>query len=194
MIDLQIPSSCASTTIKAVLAVFLSLVVPAVSAKADAAAGRSAFEKGDYSRAMAEWQAAADHGDPDGEFGLGNLYEFGAGELEQNYDRAVYWYKKAAEQGNTEAEYRLALLYAAGGDNFRSDVLQAYKWASLSGRSEGVWGTRASDFKHQLDQVTNASQRAEAERLADTWTHERSAAKGPGANLGPAPPAPPPPS
>jgi hypothetical protein len=165
------------------IALFLLVAGGSSAARADAAAGRSAFEKGDFARAMTEWQAAADHGDPEGEFGLGNLYEFGAGDLQQNYKSAVHWYRKAAEQGNTEAEYRLALLYGAGGDNFDSDLGEAYKWAILAARSEGVWGTRAGDFKRQLDKVTGFLQRQQAEKLADTWTQQRTAAKEPGTGL-----------
>src|SRR4051794_546719 len=77
------------------------------AALADAAAGRQAFEKGDYKRAFTEWQSSADHGDAESQFGLGNIYEQGAGDLKQDYKRADYWYRKAAEQGNTEALYRL---------------------------------------------------------------------------------------
>jgi Sel1 repeat len=113
-----------------VAAVFCLFLVP-VPAHADAAAGRQAYEKGDYRRAMAEWQAAADHNDPESEFGIGSLYEFGAGDLKQDYTRAAYWYRKAAQQGNTEAEYRLALLFSAGGDNFDIDLAEAYKWATI---------------------------------------------------------------
>src|SRR5437899_7071910 len=93
----------------------LMLVVASSPARPDAAAGREAYEKGDYRRAMVEWQAAADRNDPEAEFGLGSLYELGAGELKQSHKQADYWYRKAADQGNTEAQYRLALIWAVGG-------------------------------------------------------------------------------
>src|SRR4051812_4383369 len=80
------------------------------AALADAAAGRAAFEKGNYDRAKSEWQSAADRGDSDGELGLGTLYELGAGVPQQDYKRADYWYEKAAEHHNSEAQYRLALI------------------------------------------------------------------------------------
>ena len=92
---------------------------------ADVAAGREAFEKGDYQRAVLEWQNAADRGDAEAQFGMGSLYEIGAGELKQDYKRADYWYRKAAEQGNTEAQYRLALIWGAGGDGFPPDLIEA---------------------------------------------------------------------
>ena len=121
------------------------------SAQAGAAEGRKAYEKGDYPRAMAEWQSAADHGDADAQFGLGNLYEFGAGDLQQDYKQADYWYQKAAAQGNVEAQYRLALIWAAGGDNLPPDLVEAYKWDLLAAESDGVWGTFARELMPQLD-------------------------------------------
>ncbi|HEY3909072.1 MAG TPA: hypothetical protein VGM07_04185 [Stellaceae bacterium] len=156
-------------------ATLLPIIAISSPADADAAAGRRAYDKGEYDRAMTEWQDGADHGDPDAEFGLGNLYEFGAGDLEQDYTRAAYWYRKAAGQGNTEAEYRLALIYAAGGDHFASNLVEAYKWASLAAQSQGVWGTLAADFKKLLLQVTSPAQQADGERLAAAWRDARAA-------------------
>jgi hypothetical protein len=165
------------------LAASILIAIGSPSAHADAAAGRRAYDKGEYRRAMVEWQTAADHGDPDAEFGLGNLYEFGAGDLAQDYSRAAYWYRKSAGHGNTEAEYRLALITAAGGDDFPGNLTEAYKWASLAAKSEGVWGSLALAFEKQLDQVTSSGQRANGERLAAAWTNVRTARPAqPGAN------------
>jgi hypothetical protein len=156
---------------------FLLLVATASPARPDAAAGREAYEKGDYKRAMAEWQSAADRNDPDAEFGLGSLYEFGAGDLRQNYKQADYWYRKAADQGNVEAQYRLALIWAVGGDDFAADLAEAYKWVALAIDSKGVWSTLAADLKSQLDKVTSAGQRADAERRVNAWKEAHSAKK-----------------
>jgi len=118
-------------------------------AQADAAAGRAAYERGDYNTAMAEWQSAADRKDADAEFGLGSLYELGAGDLKQDYKQADYWYSRAAHHGNIEAEYRLALIWAVGGDDFPADVTNAYRWILLAAESKGVWGTLGADLKNQ---------------------------------------------
>jgi hypothetical protein len=138
-------------------------------AAADVAAGRAAFEKGDYARAMSEWQRAADQGDADAEFGLGQLYEFGAGDLPQDYKRADYWYRKAAGQGNSEAEYRLALIWSAGAEGLPPDFVEAYGWAVLAAASKGVWGSLAAELKAQLETVTSPQQQAEGKKRAETW-------------------------
>src|SRR5208337_1817218 len=155
---------------------FLWLVVDSSPTRA-AAAGREAYEKGDYKRAMVEWQAAADHKDPEAEFGLGSLYELGAGDLKQDYKQADYWYRKAADQGNSEAQYRLALIWAVGGDDFPPDLAEAYKWAVLAAEGKGVWGSLAADLKTQLEKVAGAGQQADGEKRVSTWREARASKK-----------------
>jgi hypothetical protein len=144
---------------------------------ADPAAGREAFEKGDYARAMSEWQSSADHGDPDAQLGLGQLYEFGAGGLPQSYERAEYWYRKAAKQGTTEALYRMALIYAAGGDDFPANLVDAYKWAVSAVSSKGVWGSAAADLLAELQKVTTTEQQKTGEQRAESWRQARAPRK-----------------
>jgi hypothetical protein len=126
---------------------------------------------------MTEWRSAADRKDPDAEFGLGSLYELGAGDLKQDYERANYWYTRAADHGNVEAEYRLAMIWAVGGDGFTADLTNAYRWVLLAAESKGVWGTLAADLKNQLDKVTSVGQRVEAERGAAARKQARAASK-----------------
>lgn len=151
------------------LVVFALFLLTAGLAKADVAAGQKAFDAGNYEKAMAEWQAAADKGDPEAEFGLGSLYEQGLGGLAQDYKRAQFWYLKAAEKGNTQALYRLALIWAAGDANFAPDLIEAYKWAVLAAKSNGVWGTAGTDLENQLDKVLSSSEREAGKSRAAKW-------------------------
>lgn len=153
-------------------------------ARADAAAGSAAFERGDYVRAMAEWASAAERGDPDAEFGLGMLYELGAGELKQDYKQADRWYQKAAEHDNIGAQYRLALIRSAGGDDLPPDLVEAYKWILLASE-KGL----ATDVRAQLGEVLNRNQQAEAQKRADAWkeAHAAKKAEPPPATVAPAP-------
>jgi Sel1 repeat len=138
-------------------------------ARADAKAGREAYDKGDYARAAAEWQNAADRDEADAQLGIGSLYEFGLGNLPQDYDRANYWYQKAASHGNTEAQYRLALIWAAGSAEFPRNLVESYKWVALATDSKGVWGTVASDLKTQLDKVMRPDEREAAIKRSKAW-------------------------
>ena len=141
-------------------------------ARADAAAGGAAFERADYVRAMAEWASAAERGDPDAEFGLGMLYELGAGELKQDYKQADRWYQKAAEHDNIGAQYRLALIRSAGSDDLPADLVEAYKWILLASE-KGL----ATDVKAQLGEVLNRTQQAEAQKRATAWKEAHAAKK-----------------
>ena len=152
------------------------------------AAGRAAYDEGDYARAMSEWQSAADHGDAQAQFGLGSLYELGAGDLKQDYKRADYWYQKAAAQDYVEAQYRLALIWAAGASEFPPDLAEAYKWVILAAESKGVWGSLAADLKTQLDKVLGAGQQAEGNRRAAAWKEARNALKEAAVPAAPVPP------
>jgi len=70
--------------VTAAVLVCLSVGAAAPLAYGGIAAGRAAYEKGDYARAMSEWQSPADYGDADAQFGFGSLYELGAGDLKQD--------------------------------------------------------------------------------------------------------------
>jgi hypothetical protein len=163
----------------ALLGFMLALSAPL--ARADVASGQQALDKGDYARAMAEWQSAADKGDAEGQLGLGKLYEFGLGDLAQNYKRADFWYRKAADQNSAEAQYRLALIWAVGGDEFPPDLAEAYKWLTLAAESKGVWGTRAAELKPQFDRLVGPGDQAKAKKLAADWKdeHAKTAAPNP---------------
>ena len=94
--------------------------------------------------------------------------------MKQNYKQADYWYRKAADHGNVEAQYRLALIWAVGGGDFAADLAEAYKWLALAAESKGVWSTLAADLKSQLDKVTSAAQRADAERRGGAQSNDLS--------------------
>src|SRR3954468_21511201 len=151
---------------------FLTVSSGLTSARADAAAGSSAFEKGDYVRAMAEWASAAERGDPDAEFGLGMLYERGDGAVRQSYKEADRWYQKAAEHDHVGAQYRLALIWSAGSEGFPADPAEAYKWILLASE-RGL----ATEVKAQLEAIMDRAQQADGKKRAAKWTEERAAKK-----------------
>jgi hypothetical protein len=178
----------------ALVCLIVAQAIPA--AFADATAGSAAFEKGDYVRAMAEWASAAEHGDPDAEFGLGMLYERGDGAVTQSYKNAARWYEKAAEHDHIGAQYRLALICSAGSDDFPADLVEAYKWILLASE-RGL----ATDVKAQLEAVLTRPQQEEGRKRAAKWKEEQAAKKKPEpppaapatvATSGPAPQAMPP--
>lgn len=60
-----------------------------------------------------ETRKAADHGDADAQYRLGESYFYGQG-VEKNYEEAVELYRKSAEQGHADALFRLGGCYYFG--------------------------------------------------------------------------------
>jgi len=150
------------------LACFAILPAALTVARADSAAGRAAFEKGDFVQAMAEWTSAAERGDPEAEFQLGMLHE--RGDLRQDYRQADHWYEKAAEHGHIGAEYRLAWIWGVGGDDFPADPVEAYKWILLASEKD-----LATDLKTQLEKVLDRNQQAGGQKRAAAWKEAHAA-------------------
>lgn len=78
-------------------------------ALADTKVGIEAWARGDYARALSEWQVAADGGDADATFNLGQASRLGRGTL-QDLGKAERLYAKAAEQGHLLAADNYGLL------------------------------------------------------------------------------------
>ena len=64
--------------------------------------GKDAYLRGDYKKALDDWQVLASQNNAQAEFGVGLLYEHGYG-VTQSYEAAAAWYQKAAEQGEFRA-------------------------------------------------------------------------------------------
>jgi TPR repeat protein len=98
------------------IALVLSIVLLAAPAWADFKAGEKAYQSGDYSTALREWQPLAEQGQADSQYQLGLLYANGKG-VTKDDAKARLWYEKAAIQGHTEARvnFGVMLMYARGG-------------------------------------------------------------------------------
>jgi TPR repeat protein len=109
---------------------FGSVLLVAMPAWADTAAGMQAFKNKDYAKAFQEWKASADAGHAEAEFDLGLLYAQGLG-VKRDLTEAVKWYRKAAEQGNAEAEFALGQMYSRGWGVPR-DTADAMRWMQMA--------------------------------------------------------------
>ncbi|WBY08974.1 SPOR domain-containing protein [Sphingomonas sp. 7/4-4] len=88
----------------------LLLVAPACAQEDPVRAGVDAYERGDYRTAVEKWRPAADQGNADAQFNMGQAYKLGRG-VAVDLKAAEAWYRKAALQGHEQAEgyYGLAL-------------------------------------------------------------------------------------
>jgi cell division septation protein DedD len=102
--------------------------------------GIEAWQRSDYSGAVAIWRPLAEKGDADAQFNLGQAYRLGRG-VTTNLAAAQTWFERAAKQGHLDAETTLGLLLFQNGD--RAEGLKWLKQAADRGeaRAQLVYGT-----------------------------------------------------
>lgn len=103
-------------------------------------AGIDAWQRADYSGAVAIWRPLAEKGDADAQFNLGQAYRLGRG-VPVNLAAAKTWFERAANQGHLDAETTLGLLLFQNGD--RAQGLKWLKKAADQGEPRAllVYGT-----------------------------------------------------
>ena len=74
---------------------------------------RTAFDSGDYARALSLWRPQAAAGNPEAEDRVGLLYLDGKGVAKDDAE-AVRWFRMAAQKGLADAEFNLAECLATG--------------------------------------------------------------------------------
>jgi len=88
--------------------------------------GYAALSKKDYVTAANEYRPLAERGDPEAQYRIGRMYEFGNG-YAQDKAQGIAWIRKAAAQGHVDAEQELGVVYATG-DGIAEDDVQAVAW------------------------------------------------------------------
>ena len=125
---------------KYLVAVGLVIAISAPLSGQSVRAGIDAWQKSDYTRAVAIWRPLADKGDADAEFNLGQAYRLGRG-VPINLAAAKTWFERAASQGHVDAETTLGLLLFENGD--QAEGLKWLKKAADQGEPRAllVYGT-----------------------------------------------------
>jgi uncharacterized protein len=173
----------------AALAAFAAAPASAQNVKA----GIEAWQRADYSAAVAIWKPLAAAGDSDAQFNLGQAYRLGRG-VPLDLGAAQMWFQRAANSGHLDAETTLGLLLFENGshteglkwlrraaDQGEPRALLVYGTALYNGdgvpqdkelgyafisRAAGQGLAAAKDTLAQLDQMMPADQRQKAAALA----------------------------
>jgi len=87
---------------------------------------QSAYDSGNFTKAMELWRPLAEHGDALAQSRIGYLYASGQG-VPQDNDAAFTWFRKAADQGNAFAQASLAKMYVYG-MGAPKDLAAAVSW------------------------------------------------------------------
>lgn len=177
---------------KALFAGF-ALSLMSAPAVADVKDGVDAWTRGDYAKAIAEWEGPAAKGDADAQFNLGQAYKMGRG-VRQNLLLAEELFGKASAQGHPQASDNYGLLlfqrgekakalpyiqtaadrgdgraqYLLGVSHFNGDLVakdwvRAYALTSLA-RQSGL--AQAAPALAQMDQYIPLDQRQQGTTLA----------------------------
>jgi cell division septation protein DedD len=103
-------------------------------------AGIEAWQRADYSGAVAIWRPLAEKGDADAAFNLGQAYRLGRG-VPTNLAAAQTWFERAAEKGHLDAQATLGLLLFQ--NNQQAGGLKWLKAAAEQGEARAllVYGT-----------------------------------------------------
>ena len=109
--------------------VFLMSLSP-VAVLADYQDGRDAFDRGDYSTALKEFEILVKQNDPRGQYALAVMYDIGEGVL-QSSKEAVKYYRLAAAQNFANAQNNLGVAYDRG-EGVGTDYKEAMKWYLLA--------------------------------------------------------------
>lgn len=80
------------------------------------------------------YREASMQNDPDGEFGLGEMYAKGEG-VDQDFDVAIEMYMRAAVGGHAQARRVLANAYEHGALGREVDEAEALRWSKLAADS-----------------------------------------------------------
>ena len=100
------------------------------------------YDLSEENAAAVEWyQASADQGHPDGQYGLGEMYAKGEG-VEMNPDEALLWFTRAAENGHAQAQRVLVSAYENGLLGLTADPAKA---AMLQSKLDEQLATVAED-------------------------------------------------
>src|SRR3954447_1611598 len=120
------------------LALLCAVAAPAPAQNVKA--GIQAWQRADYSAAVAIWRPLAEKGNADAAFNLGQAYRLGRG-VPINIAAATTWFGRAAAKGHVDAETTLGLLLFENGD--QAGGLKWLKAAAEKGEPRAllVYGT-----------------------------------------------------
>ena len=106
-------------------------------AQAQAKLGYIYDQSNDDKKAVRWYREASMQHDPDGEFGLGEMYAKGEG-VEQDFDMAIEMYIRSAVGGHAQARRVLAIAYERGALDRSVDEAEAVRWLRLAADSGDV--------------------------------------------------------
>jgi TPR repeat protein len=127
---LPINRNIAGVIAASLLACLVTAPLAAAPTDSQFRSGLSAYNSGDYLKALDIWLPLAQKEDAPSQAGVGFIYHRGLG-VDVDDQKAFFWLRKAAEHGQPEGQMMLGTLYFYGQGVARS-YIQAYAWCDVA--------------------------------------------------------------
>ncbi len=148
----------------------LAVLLCGNTANAGLKEGYEALARKDYVTAANEYRPLAERGDPEAQYRIGRLYEFGNG-YPKDQAQGIAWIRKAAAQNHVDAQQELGYIYATG-DGVKQDDVQAAAWF----RKAATAGDAQAQYNLGLLYAKGAGVPKDYAQAFDWWS--KSAAQG----------------
>lgn len=135
--------------------------------------GLKFFANKDYLGAEKCFRKAADEGDPEAQFCLGDMYNNGYG-VNKNERKALALFRKSAEQKFAPSQINLGIMYSQG-QGVEQDLVEAYKWLLIAGRAVDEEGAELAvdeegrDLLSVVEEHMTEGQIEESMRRSSAW-------------------------
>ena len=119
---------------------FVFLLAALVWGCSDYRKGRSAYEAGEYKKALQIFEQLSNSGDSQAQYDLSQMYLQGIG-TEKNLEKGWVWMNRAADGGNVQAMLELAVRYQKSPALENAEQM-AFKWfqkAAMAGSAAGQY-------------------------------------------------------
>lgn len=126
--------------------------------------GLKFFYDNDYANAARYFLKAAEQGDAEAQFSLGNMYAEGHG-VPRDEQQSASWFRKAAELGFSPAQVNLGVMYTQG-QGVEQNLVEAHKWFNIAG---GAVDEEGMDLREVVEEQMTPAEISEAMRLAKDW-------------------------
>lgn len=135
--------------------------------------GLNFFLSKDYASAERCFRKAAEQGDPEAQFCLGDMYNNGYG-VEKDERKAVTLFRKSAEQRFAPSQINLGIMYSQG-SGVEQDLIEAFMWLNIAGRAVDEEGGDLAldedgrDLLGIVEEQMTTGQITEALRRSSVW-------------------------
>lgn len=119
--------------------------------------------KKDRAQAIKWLEKAADQGNLEAMFDLGQIYGTQYGDIKADHELSLNWYQKAAEKGYATAQYAVAVKYFKG-EGVTTDYVTAYAWMDVS---VGNGYKPAESYRDLIGEVMSPDQLKQAKKSAE---------------------------